>query len=161
MAKDSKDILQKARDKGLATPSAGLRVPDGYFDDFNARMAAMLPERPEIEQAGYGDNEPKSLWAKVRPYVYMAAMFAGVWCMLQMFHSIGGASKLQPMTENAALAKALSSDEFFMDYVYDDINSWDILDEMVEDGTIDEELPHEYLIDYDSYADDGDYILPL
>lgn len=157
MANDKENILEKARERGLATPSAGFKVPDGYFDDFNARMAAMLPERPEIERPGESSTVQVSFWTKIRPYVYMAAMFAGVWCMLQMLHSISGGGKLQPMTENAVLAEALSSDEFIMDYISDNINSWDIVDEMMEDGAIGDYSLFDNFIELD---DDADYILP-
>ena len=51
MAKDRENILEKARKEGLATPSAGMKVPDGYFASFAENMAAMLPERPELSQA--------------------------------------------------------------------------------------------------------------
>ena len=59
---------------------SGFKIPEGYFEDFNTRMAAMLPE-VEITEV---DSKP-SLWVTVRPYLYMAAMFAGVWCMMKVF----------------------------------------------------------------------------
>ena len=164
MAENSKNILQQARERGLATPSAGMQVPEGYFDDFNARMAAMLPERPEIENAAVAEAQqrPATFWGRVRPYVYMAAMFAGVWCMLQLFASLSGTHKLQPIADNPVLAKALASDEFVMDYIYEDINTWDILDEMVEDGTLDIDYNFTPAFEPDSSGEllEGDYILP-
>ena len=51
----------------------GFKVPAGYFEDFNKKMLEQLPE-VEITEV---DTKP-SLWLRVRPYVYMAAMFAGV-----------------------------------------------------------------------------------
>lgn len=163
MAKQSDNILDKLRDKGLARPSAGMRVPEGYFDSFAARMASQLPYRPEIEapEVVAEAQKPRTLWQKVRPYVYMAAMFAGVWCMLQMFASLSGAGKLQPMSENPVLASALANDDFVRDYVVDDINSWEIVDEMMEDGTLHDEVDiEEFFSDETIPADNADYILP-
>ena len=42
-------ILEQARQAGLAKPSAGMTVPEGYFADFAERMSSQLPERPEAE----------------------------------------------------------------------------------------------------------------
>ena len=56
-------------------------------------------------------------------------MFAGVWCMLQMFASLSGTASLPSMSDNPVLANALADEDFVMDYVYDDVNSWDIVDE--------------------------------
>ncbi len=58
----------------------GFKVPENYFADFNRRMADMLPD-VEITPV---DVKP-TMWQRVKPLVYMAAMFAGVWCMLSVF----------------------------------------------------------------------------
>ena len=62
----------------------GMTVPDGFFESFAERMASELPSRPEAEVTPVA-SRPKTLWGSIRPYVYMAAMFAGIWCMLKMF----------------------------------------------------------------------------
>ena len=49
MAQSSENILEKARRSGLAVPSAGMKVPAGYFDDFALQMDSLLPYRAEIE----------------------------------------------------------------------------------------------------------------
>lgn len=155
MDRNKPNILETARKHGFATPSAGLDVPDGYFESFAERLMTGLPERTELEhpddieaQAG-----PRTFWQTVRPYVYMAAMFAGVWLMLQMFTMLTGTSRLQPMDSNPVLAEALDNDAFLDQFVYDDIDSWDIVDEMVEDGSLDgdfefvyEEMPDDIVL---------------
>ncbi len=35
---------------------------------------------------------------------------------------------------NPVLAEAISNDTFISDYIIDDLNQWDIMDEMIEDG---------------------------
>lgn len=119
------DILELARERGLATPSAGMSVPDGYFDSFAERMAASLPYRPEAEESPKARKSPRTLWQNIRPYVYLAAMFAGVWLMLQMFAMMGGYGKLEPMESNTVLAEAVNNDNFFFDYYLDDISNYD------------------------------------
>lgn len=155
MSNRKENILDKATRMGLQNPSAGMSVPEGYFDGFAQSMMSKLPYREELENpAAVREAErPRTLWQKVRPYVYMAAMFAGVWCMLQMFTSLSAGHSLKPMSDNPVLAKALSSDEFMKDYIYDDLNSWEILDEMVEDGALDSDSALDEMMLVDSAAD--------
>ena len=49
MAKTNENILRQARERGLAKPSAGMSVPEGYFDAFAATMADKLLFRAELE----------------------------------------------------------------------------------------------------------------
>ena len=58
----------------------GFKVPENYFADFNQRMTEMLPDI-EITPV---DVKP-TMWQRIKPLAYMAAMFAGVWCMMQVF----------------------------------------------------------------------------
>lgn len=63
----------------------GFKVPDNFFNDFNAKMMEALPEVKITEE------EKPTMWVRVRPFVYMAAMFAGVWLMMNIF-SLGKSS---------------------------------------------------------------------
>lgn len=108
----------------------GMTVPEGYFGDFARRMAGSLPERPELSAPA---PAPRSPWQRVRPYVYMAAMFAGVWCMLKMFAIMSG-SATQPLDTNPVMAEALGNDAFVNQFIIDDLSQWDLYDEMMEDG---------------------------
>lgn len=125
MTKD-KDILTRLNHKD------GMTVPEGYFDDFTRRMMAQLPDRPELTQPASA-TLPRTWWQRVRPYVYMAAMFAGVWCMLKMFTLMSSDGR-QPLETNPIMAEAFGNDTFVNEYVIDDISQWDIYDEMMEDG---------------------------
>lgn len=127
MKKEDKDILSKIG------RNDGMKVPDGYFADFARRMAEELPQRPELAQMASG-VPPRSLWERVRPYVYMAAMFAGVWCMLKMFTGISTGNSLTPMENNPIMAEAFSNDDFMNEYVLDDVSDRDVMDEMMQDG---------------------------
>ncbi len=58
---------------------SGFKVPDGYFEQLSARITEQLPER-ELPQP-----EVVTTWHKLRPYLYLAAMFVGIWLMVQVF----------------------------------------------------------------------------
>lgn len=120
---------------------SGMTVPEGYFDDFAAKMTASLPQRDEIERPSAVILPPPTLWTRVRPYVYLAAMFAGVWCMLKMFVLMSGTPDSNAnIDKNPILAEAISNDSFINDFVMDDISQWDIMDEMMDDGIAPEAL---------------------
>ena len=57
----------------------GMTVPDGYFDTLTQRIEASLPEREWERQSAADNIAPRSIWQRIRPYVYLAAMFAGIW----------------------------------------------------------------------------------
>ncbi|MDE6301425.1 MAG: hypothetical protein K2M19_06880 [Muribaculaceae bacterium] len=127
MKQNSDDILSRADHRD------GMTVPEGYFEQFTARMTARLPERPELTAPDNRLQPPASLWQRVRPYVYMAAMFAGVWCMLRMF-TLMTAENPQPLESNPVIAEALGNDSFVDDYVFGDLNQWDLYDDLMESG---------------------------
>lgn len=60
------------------------KVPDGYFERFTSKVMAELPPYPAPPQA----EENRPLWSRVKPYVYLAAMFVGVWCMIKVLHAM-------------------------------------------------------------------------
>lgn len=82
---------------------SGQRVPEGYFEEFYAQMATKLPEKSAAPA-------PAKLtrWQRMRPYVYLAAMFAGIWCMMQMFHIMSDRATLTPDNPPALVAQAIS-----------------------------------------------------
>lgn len=110
----------------------GMTVPDGYFADFSRRMQDALPPRPELAQMAAAEI-PRTRWQQMRPYVYMAAMFAGVWCMLKMFTMLTSSSPM-PLDANPIIAEAISNDTFVNEYVISDLSQWDIYDDLMDDG---------------------------
>lgn len=63
---EEKDLLKRY---GRKTP---FRVPDGYFENFADRLMQQLPEKESIEEPTV------RLWDRVKPWLYMAAMFVGL-----------------------------------------------------------------------------------
>lgn len=88
---------------------SGFRVPEGFFEHTYQKISAELPER----QA----PKPQKLttWQRLKPYVYLAAMFCGIWCTLKMVNMIGERSQLNNAVSldnpPALVAKAMQNPE--------------------------------------------------
>ncbi len=63
--------------------NAGYKVPEGYFDELYAKMHKNLPAYPEKPRV-----PNLSRWQRMKPYIYLAAMFVGIWCMMKVFSDI-------------------------------------------------------------------------
>ena len=73
MTKEEKNLRKRC---GSHNPYT---VPEGYFEGFAARMMEQLPEK-EFREA------PKvTTWQRVKPWVYMAAMFCGLMLSVRVF----------------------------------------------------------------------------
>ncbi len=102
----------------------GMRVPDNYFADFAEKMTEQLPERE------FPLEEPPTMWLRVRPWVYMAAMFAGIWLMMRMFT---GLTSVVPdaSSETQAVASVVGEgvivDDDLIDFYVDDYAVYDML----------------------------------
>lgn len=103
----------------------GMTVPEGYFDDFKNRMMAELPEVKAV-----AEPVQRSRWQVLRPYVYMAAMFAGVYLMMNLFSLTDGFKKAQgPQFSEVVNEQTIA---YVDDYVtYSDI---DLYDDLYEAG---------------------------
>jgi hypothetical protein len=82
---------------------SGFKVPENYFDDFNKRMVDMLPD-VEITPV---DIKP-TMWQRIKPLAYLAAMFAGVWCMMSVFSHFTSSNNLNSVR---AVAEKLHDDK--------------------------------------------------
>ncbi len=98
----------------------GMKVPENYFADFSEKMMEQLPER-ELPVA-----EPVTLWMRVRPWIYMAAMFAGIWLMMKMFTTISSVESGQPESGMVAAEEQVINDEL-LDFYVDDYTVYEML----------------------------------
>lgn len=128
----------------------GMTVPDGYFEQFAERMSNMLPPN-ELEMQPVEQLKPRTRWQKIRPFVYMAAMFAGIWCTMKMFtmmqspqapastdqltpaqyYAEGLPQKSSPLIN---LASASESQFDYYDYIWSDYNEADLLEDLYDAG---------------------------
>ncbi len=127
MKQDDSTILKKYG------KNPGFKVPENYFEDFNKRMTEMLPD-VEITPI---DVKP-TMWQRVRPLVYMAAMFAGVWCMMQVFSNFVASDNLDSVR---AVAEKLQDEENLDDFIMSGVSDYDIINYEDSVAMSNEELP--------------------
>ncbi|MCM1484235.1 MAG: hypothetical protein NC043_07850 [Muribaculaceae bacterium] len=120
-----KDILSQA------ARSTGMTVPEGYFADFSRRMAEALPRQ---DWEATPKVMPRTWWQRTRPYIYMAAMFLGVWCMMKMFDFMRPSHTNMSIDSHPAIAAAISNDAFYEDFVVPTFDEGALLDELYEAG---------------------------
>lgn len=84
----------------------GWKVPDGYFGKLGEEIMTQLPPYPEAPRV------PKmTKWQRVRPYVYLAAMFAGIWCMMQVFYRVSGGDRISLDNPPVQIAQIMTDSE--------------------------------------------------
>lgn len=113
MSKENKDILSKVGKE------VGFKVPEGYFDSLADNIVKELPE-PKLTPV-----TPVTRWQRVRPYVYMAAMFVGMWLMSKVFEGMG--RNEQGMFSNEILAGFENENNIEYLLMSGDISEYDIL----------------------------------
>ncbi|MCP9612359.1 hypothetical protein [Coprobacter tertius] len=101
MGKD-KNILKQFDRK------SGFKVPEGYFESFNERLMQQLPEQ-EL------NVKSVTLWDRIKPFVYMAAMFAGIALMIRLF--VTGSSDGSVMNTGSEMATTVSPESLVDDYI--------------------------------------------
>ena len=128
---ENKFDIEKHRPKG-----DGMTVPEGYFEDFAVKMAGQLPFREELDvPEARSAKVVNTRWTKVRPYVYMAAMFAGAWCLLKMFSLMTANPEDLSLDSYPVLSKAVQNDEFVDENVFT-LSPTDVYYELYEDSTL-------------------------
>lgn len=123
-----------------ANHSDGMKVPEGYFADFQAKMMQQLPQQPAAEEVKV---LPRSFWQRVRPYVYLAAMFAGIWCMMQMFSMIGSQQQINVSggSEDADASSSLLAEAAIIATSYEayvaecvDMSDYELYEQLYDEG---------------------------
>jgi hypothetical protein len=61
--------------KNLCGAKTPFKVPEGYFEDFTQQLMNQLPE---VKETAHPSEVRITLWQRVRPWFYMAAMFCGI-----------------------------------------------------------------------------------
>ena len=67
-------ILQKIGKKNPFT------VPENYFENFTQELMDKLPAKEAVLQ-----TEAPTLWQRIKPWLYMAAMFCGIMLSVRIF----------------------------------------------------------------------------
>lgn len=93
--------------KDIIGSNTGFVVPEGYFDAMREEVMAKLPAYPANPVL-----RERTRWEKFKPYVYLAAMFAGIWLMMQVFHNVSDRSQLNLDNPPELVAQAIASHDF-------------------------------------------------
>ncbi len=118
-----KNILDKVNRR------EGMTVPEGYFDDFTSKMMAALPQKEKMPEP----SPRLRLWLKIRPYAYMAAMFAGVFCMMKMFDMMRNPDADLNINNYPAVTAAIDNGELDND-ILNSIDDNEIIESLYENG---------------------------
>lgn len=113
------DILLKKLGK-----ENSFKVPDGYFENLTSEVMNKLPEKEKVAFK----EEPVSTWTRLKPLLYMAAMFVGA----------------------ALIIRVASSDRKSVADI--DVAATEIETEVVSDEMIDMALDRAMLDDYSLYV---------
>ena len=107
------NILRKA---GTGNP---FRVPEHYFEDFTQELMSKLPEKEPMPEW----SEP-TLWQRVKPWVYMTAMFCGIMLSVRIF--VGEPQKDEFPVITQAEAESISEEEWNIIVKNSMINDYDL-----------------------------------
>lgn len=97
---------------------APFKVPEGYFDDFAARMMERLPDQGDVRPAVFRELRP-SLWQRWRKAACVAAACVAVGVVgvgAYMHHEGGARGNAQVAAAQAQAAPSYSSADAFADY---------------------------------------------
>lgn len=95
----------------------GFKVPDHYFEDFSRKMELLIDQKVASEK----EPAPKiSLWGRVKPWMYMAAMMASFVVLFRMV--------INPVAnqEKAEIAQRAEEQTLMEDALYASISDYDL-----------------------------------
>lgn len=72
--KEENNLLRKVGKK------EHFRVPDRYFEDFSKELMNNLPEKETFDA-----TQEITMWQRVKPWLYMTAMFCGIMLSVKLF----------------------------------------------------------------------------
>lgn len=122
MIKEEKKILERC---GKKNPFI---VPDGYFENFAENLMDELPEN-------HSQDPPEiSMWQRIKPWLYMAAMFCGLMLSVRVF--VGSPNEDVPVNVSEAAGNSEFPDEY--------------IDPIVKQVMMDDYTLYQYLTNADS-----------
>lgn len=90
--KEENEILKKA---GTKNPFS---VPEGYFENLTQEVMSRLPEKETVAVP----QREATKWEKIRPWLYMAAMFVGAAMIIRVASSQHTPATADPMATDDA-----------------------------------------------------------
>jgi hypothetical protein len=84
------------------------KVPEGYFERLTGDIMSQLPDRVPKVPVRIGP------WQRMQPWVYMAAMFAGIALMIRIF--VGSPAQRSIATDGLNLSSSSDIEDFYNYY---------------------------------------------
>lgn len=125
------------------------KVPENYFDSFRTEMLKTLPSHPEKPV-----EKRLSAWQRFKPYIYLAAMFAGIWCMMKIFHNVSENQLTTPESFQDKFALVVNDQETMDFYTSDQFDTdIDLEEEVINMYSSIDELEQDFQTVEDENAD--------
>ena len=100
------NILRKA---GTSNP---FRVPDHYFENFTQELMNKLPEKEPMPLM----SEPTP-WERVKPWLYMTAMFCGIMLSVKVFVGVPQKDEFPAISQTEVERLPDEDWEIMIDYI--------------------------------------------
>lgn len=112
---NEQDLLNAKRGKNP------FKVPEGYFEHFTERMMEQIPTQhaPNFHEEEKPAIKHVSLFTRVKPYLYLAATFGGLYFGIQVFHYHAEKIKQEKAGLTAQQTTTQSGSHTYVDDVFD------------------------------------------
>ncbi len=119
------------------------KVPENYFAQFNEEIMNRLPEKEIVVP------KPVSLWDKTRPWVYLAAMFIGLYITINFLMKAPESDNLaenQAATQQTLPASSGSADNYWSTAQITEEEFYQYLEEQLIDDSYFDYMYHQYYL---------------
>lgn len=119
------------------------KIPENYFAQFNEDMMARLPEKEIVAP------QPVSLWDKVKPWVYLAAMFVGLYVTINFLMKAPGNENpdgMQVATQQTLSDSHTNTDVYWSKAQITEEEFYHYLEEQLIDDSYFEYMYHQYYL---------------
>lgn len=119
------------------------KVPENYFAQFNEEIMNRLPEKEIVVP------KPVSMWDKAKPWVYLAAMFVGMYISINyLMKTPGGNNKSENQLTSQQTLSSLSanSDNYWSTVQITEEEFYLYLEEQLIDDSYFDYMYHQYYL---------------
>ena len=118
------------------------KVPENYFSQFNEEIMRKLPEKEFVAP------QPVTMWEKVKPWVYLAAMFIGMYVMINFLvtkDTDNGYLSQQQKGTTQTLFTSPQSNNYWSTVRITEEEFYQFLEDQVLDDSYYDYMSHQYL----------------
>ena len=117
------------------------KVPDNYFENFNEEIMNLKTEKE------FQAPVKITMWDRAKPWVYMAAMFLGLYFMINFLTNNNGAADVQePVVAEQSVEGATSTSSYWSTVHITEEEFYNYLeDQLIDDGYYDYMYDQYYL----------------